>query len=108
MKNEVTTILFEYLAGEGDILNEQAITIQEAEKQFYEILMSGSNLVLADGNRLINRRKRLWGVLKKRVRRTSSWTTSRPSMESGKRTGCFSYCTSVSLWNRNKKTLSFG
>lgn len=67
MSNEVNMILFEYLAGEGDdISNEEAIAIQEAEKYFYESLMVNSNLVLADGNRLINRRKRLWGVLKKK------------------------------------------
>lgn len=67
MKNEVNTILFEYLAGEGDILNEEAVMIQETEKQFYESLMIGGDLVLADGNKLINgKRKKLWGVLKKR------------------------------------------
>ena len=66
MSNEVNAILFEYLMGEGDVSNEEAIAIQEVERQFYENLVVNSNLVLADGNRLINRRKRLWGVLKKK------------------------------------------
>ncbi|WP_312451711.1 AAA family ATPase [Exiguobacterium sp.] len=66
MNDKIETILLEYLMGEGEIMTEEAIAIQEAEKRFYESLVIGSDMILTDGNRLINRRKRLWGVLKKK------------------------------------------
>ena len=67
MSKKIETILLEYLMGEDAITNEEAIAIQEAEKRFYESLVIGSDMILTDGNRLINgRRNRLWGVLKKR------------------------------------------
>ncbi|WP_449402597.1 hypothetical protein [Exiguobacterium artemiae] len=66
MSKKIETILLEYLMGEDAITNEEAIAIQEAEKRFYESLVIGSDMILTDGNRLINgRRNRLWGVLKK-------------------------------------------